>query len=78
MTQPTNPFDDENGQFHVLRNKENQHSLWPTFAAVPSGWDIVLESATRAECLQYVEENWTNIIPLSAQEAIAQARAAQS
>ena len=33
----SNPFDDENGTFFVLVNDEEQHSLWPTFAAVPRG-----------------------------------------
>ena len=31
----TNPFEDENGVYHVLVNEEGQHSLWPTFIDVP-------------------------------------------
>ena len=73
MSQPTNPFDDDNGRFYVLRNKEEQHSLWPTFAAVPDGWDVVFGEASRAECLDYVNENWTDILPLSARKAVAEA-----
>ncbi|MEU6753945.1 MbtH family protein, partial [Spirillospora sp. NPDC046719] len=34
----TNPFDDPDGTFLVLVNAEGQHSLWPEFADVPSGW----------------------------------------
>ncbi len=30
----TNPFEDENAQFLVLRNAEHQYSLWPTFTDV--------------------------------------------
>ena len=74
MSQPTNPFDDDNGRFYVLRNKEEQHSLWPTFAAVPDGWDVVFGEASRAECLDYVNENWTDILPLSARKAVAESR----
>lgn len=74
MGQAINPFDDENGQFHVLRNEEEQHSLWPTFAEVSSGWQIVLESASREACLDYVRENWTDILPLSARNALTAAR----
>lgn len=33
----SNPFDDEAGAFYVLINDEEQHSLWPEFAAVPAG-----------------------------------------
>nr|AGS49965.1 MbtH protein [uncultured bacterium esnapd26] len=61
----TNPFDDEDGSFFVLVNGEGQHSLWPTFAEVPAGWSRVYGEATRQECLDYVEENWTDLRPKS-------------
>jgi MbtH protein len=61
----TNPFDDENGTFWVLVNDEDQHSLWPTFADVPAGWRKVFGEASRADCLAYVEEHWTDIRPKS-------------
>ncbi|MEU4685890.1 MULTISPECIES: MbtH family protein [Streptomyces] len=67
----TNPFDDENGTFHVLVNDEGQHSLWPVFADVPDGWRVVLGDAPRDECLEYVEENWTDLRPKSLREAMA-------
>ena len=34
----TNPFEDENGVYHVLINAEGQHSLWPSFREAPDGW----------------------------------------
>ncbi|ANN20075.1 MbtH family protein [Amycolatopsis orientalis] len=61
----TNPFDNEDGSFFVLVNDEGQHSLWPSFAEVPSGWTRVLGETTRQECLAYVEENWTDLRPKS-------------
>jgi MbtH protein len=61
----TNPFEDENGTFHVLVNEEGQHSLWPTFLDVPEGWTIVHASDTRAACLDYVNKNWTDMRPKS-------------
>jgi MbtH protein len=61
----TNPFEDENGTYHVLVNDEGQHSLWPTFVAVPQGWRIVLESETRAACLDFINKNWTDMRPNS-------------
>jgi MbtH protein len=63
--QMTNPFDDENGTFHVLVNEEGQHSLWPAFIDVPAGWTIVHASDTRAACLDYVNKNWTDMRPKS-------------
>ena len=35
----TNPFDREDGVFLVLVNEQGQHSLWPSFAPVPDGWE---------------------------------------
>lgn len=67
----TNPFDDDNGRFHVVVNDEGQHSLWPTFADVPAGWRTVFGEASRTECLEFVEQNWTDLRPLSLQRAMA-------
>ncbi|MFE7812475.1 MbtH family protein [Streptomyces sp. NPDC057433] len=61
----TNPFDDENGRFLVLVNDENQHSLWPSFSAVPEGWTVAHQEDTRQACVAYIEENWTDIRPKS-------------
>ncbi|MBS1695717.1 MAG: MbtH family protein [Actinobacteria bacterium] len=74
----SNPFDDENGRFLVLVNDEEQHSLWPAFAAVPAGWTVVFggpDGADRASALRYVDENWTDLRPRSLRE---QMRAAAS
>ncbi|MGB8408102.1 MAG: MbtH family protein [Mycobacterium sp.] len=65
-----NPFDDDNGTFYVLINAEEQHSLWPSFAAVPEGWTVVFGAKTRADCLAYVEENWTDIRPKTLRDAL--------
>lgn len=70
----TNPFDDDTGTFCVLVNAEQQHSLWPTFAAIPAGWRVVYgdaDGASRADCLAYVEANWTDLRPKSLQDAMA-------
>jgi uncharacterized protein YbdZ (MbtH family) len=66
----TNPFDDETGTFLVVVNDEDQHSLWPTFADVPAGWRKVFGETSRAECMAYVEEHWTDIRPKSLREAM--------
>jgi MbtH protein len=69
----TNPFDDPDGSFLVLVNEENQHSLWPAFAAVPDGWTVVFGERGRPECLDYIEANWTDIRPRSLIEWMAAA-----
>jgi MbtH protein len=60
-----NPFEDENGVFHVLVNDEGQHSLWPSFVEVPSGWTIIFKSESRTACLEFIERNWTDMRPKS-------------
>lgn len=62
----TNPFDDDNGSFWVLVNDEDQHSLWPTFANIPQGWNIVYgdsHGSSRADCLAYVDQHWIDLRP---------------
>jgi MbtH protein len=61
----TNPFEDENGTYLVLVNDEGQHSLWPAFAEVPGGWTVAHQEDTRQACLEYVEQNWTDLRPKS-------------
>ncbi len=61
----TNPFEDENASYHVLVNDEGQHSLWPSFKEVPQGWTIVLRSDSRAACVAYINEHWTDMRPKS-------------
>ena len=74
----TNPFDDVDGQFLVLVNAEGQHSLWPAFAAVPAGWHAAYGAAARAECLDYVEQHWTDMRPTSLLAEMAQDRTPMS
>ncbi|MFC0113817.1 MbtH family protein [Kibdelosporangium aridum] len=66
----TNPFEDPDGTYHVLVNAENQHSLWPDFVAIPDGWTSVHGPADRQSCLDYVEQNWTDMRPQSLIEAM--------
>lgn len=61
----TNPFDDENGSFHVLVNDEGQYSLWPVFAEIPAGWTSTFGPESRNSCLQYVEQHWVDMRPKS-------------
>ncbi len=66
----TNPFEDENGTYFVLRNDEGQYSLWPVFVDVPAGWIVVHGEDNRQACLDYVNEHWTDMRPTSLVEAM--------
>ena len=65
-----NPFENPDGTFHVLVNGEGQHSLWPAFIDVPAGWDVVHRESTRKECVDYINEHWTDLRPKSLIEAM--------
>jgi MbtH protein len=66
----TNPFENPDGEYLVLVNDENQHSLWPSFAEVPAGWTVAHGPESRQSCLDYVERNWTDMRPKSLIEAM--------
>jgi MbtH protein len=61
----TNPFEDENGEYLVLINEEGQHSLWPAFIDIPIGWRATGPKGERKACLAWIEQNWTDMRPLS-------------
>ncbi|MFI9585707.1 MbtH family protein [Streptomyces sp. NPDC052236] len=66
----TNPFEDEDAPYFVLINDESQYSLWPRFAEIPEGWKAVFGEASRADCLDYINENWTDMRPKSLVDAM--------
>lgn len=61
----TNPFDDEKGEFLILVNDEGQHSLWPVQFDLPAGWRTIGPRGERQMCLAWIDENWTDMRPLS-------------
>jgi len=70
----TNPFENENGEYLVLVNHEGQYSLWPDFRDVPAGWTPVGPKGKRQICLDWIEENWTDMRPKSLIEAMENAK----
>ncbi|WP_329282416.1 MbtH family protein [Streptomyces sp. NBC_01451] len=68
----TNPFENPDGAYRVLTNDEGQHSLWPDFIAVPSGWTTVFGPDSRTACLEYVEREWTDLRPKSLVRAMGE------
>ncbi|MEV6507830.1 MbtH family protein [Streptomyces sp. NPDC051642] len=69
-----NPFDDPDATYLVLVNDEGQHSLWPSFVEVPEGWEAVHAEASRQECVDHIERNWTDMRPKSLIAATEAAR----
>ena len=51
--------------YMVVVNHEEQYSIWPAERDLPAGWKSAGKTGTKAECLQYIEEVWTDMRPLS-------------
>ena len=51
--------------YKVVINVEEQYSIWPAERENPPGWRDVGPQGTKQECLAYIEENWTDMRPLS-------------
>jgi MbtH protein len=52
--------------FDVVRNDEEQYSVWPAASDPPAGWRATGFRATRAQCLDHIDQVWTDLRPLSA------------
>ncbi|GAA2264384.1 MbtH family NRPS accessory protein [Kitasatospora cystarginea] len=58
--------DDESGlRYKVVVNDEEQYSIWPADRSNPAGWRDAGAYGAREECLRWVDENWTDMRPLS-------------
>lgn len=51
--------------YKVVVNHEEQYSIWFADAPLPPGWQEKGKSGTKAECLDYIKEVWTDMRPLS-------------
>ena len=55
--------------YKVVVNHEEQYSIWPVRRELPLGWESVGKTGTKAECLAYIKEVWTDMQPLSLRRA---------
>jgi uncharacterized protein YbdZ (MbtH family) len=56
---------EDSTSYRVVRNQEEQYSIWPEGRDCPPGWEEVGKGGTKVECLKYIEEVWTDMRPLS-------------
>ena len=59
---------EDNSIYKVVVNHEKQCSIWPVDRENALGWLDVGKSGTKAECLAYIGEVWTDMRPLSLQK----------
>jgi len=59
--------------YKVVINHEEQYSIWPADRENPLGWKDVGKQGPKAECLEYIEEVWTDMRPLSLRRRMEEA-----
>jgi MbtH protein len=64
-------MENDDTPFVVVMNHEEQYSIWPQHRTIPPGWHSVGEATSKAECLRYIEEHWTDLRPRSLREFLA-------
>lgn len=59
--------------YKVVLNHEEQYSIWPAYRENAPGWHNAGKTGTKAECLEYIKEVWTDMRPLSLRKKMADA-----
>jgi MbtH protein len=56
---------DDDRLYKVVMNHEEQYSIWPVEGKNPLGWTDAGKRGTKAECLEHINQTWTDMRPLS-------------
>jgi MbtH protein len=64
---------EDNTIYRVVMNHEEQYSIWPADREKPLGWKDVGQGGTKAECLAYIKEVWSDMRPLSLRKKMEEA-----
>lgn len=59
--------------YTVVVNHEEQYSIWPADRELALGWRAVGKTGTKADCLAYIREVWTDMRPLSLRKKMEEA-----
>ncbi|MFE3630978.1 MbtH family protein [Streptomyces goshikiensis] len=54
----------------VVINTEEQYGLFPAGIEIPGAWRAAGFTGTEAECTGYVDEQWTDMRPLSLRQSL--------
>jgi MbtH protein len=72
MLEMTDRSESDEAIYLVVVNDEEQYSIWPDDKGIPAGWRAVGTRGPKAECLQYIEQTWTDMRPLSLRKRMAE------
>jgi len=67
------PETDPGVTYVVVRNHEEQYSIWPANRTCPAGWTGTGFSGPRDACLAHIAEVWTDMRPRSLRSAMERA-----
>jgi MbtH protein len=59
--------------YRVVRNDEDQYSIWDAELAVPAGWQETGFAGAKDACLAHIDEVWTDMRPRSLRLAMESA-----
>jgi MbtH protein len=57
-------------EYVVVMNHEEQYSIWPADREIPAGWRSVGKRGAKQTCLDYINEVWTDMRPLTLRRAM--------
>jgi len=57
--------DEDTRTYKVVINHEEQYSIWLVDRENALGWNDVGKEGSKAVCLEYIDEVWTDMRPLS-------------
>ncbi|MEM8808439.1 MAG: MbtH family NRPS accessory protein [Cyanobacteria bacterium P01_G01_bin.38] len=66
------PASENSTVYKVVLNYEEQYSIWPADRETPPGWNDAGKDGTKQDCLDYIEEVWTDMRPLSLRKKMAE------
>ncbi|MBW8848348.1 MAG: MbtH family NRPS accessory protein [Burkholderiales bacterium] len=58
-------------KFLIVRNHEEQYSVWAAELPLPAGWQQVGTEGSKEKCLEYIRTHWTDMTPASLRRALA-------
>ena len=64
--------EDDTTVYKVVVNHEEQYSLWPADRELPLGWSEAGKQGNKADCLAFIESEWTDMRPKSLRDQMQQ------
>lgn len=59
-------------RFLVVRNDEEQFSIWSEQTPLPSGWYATGFAGSKEDCLGHIDEVWTDMRPASLRRSMGE------